>query len=119
MELKITDWDAAHFTDEPLLAKTQERLCGRREAVAYHVALNLNKTVPQPTERLKLYDTSLMHVLNMYKDEPTLRSRQKLDLDEQRHTTKVYSVPSYVGDNLTFQLTNIIKDKRCGAGGPA
>lgn len=83
VQLKVVDWDSAHFISEPLRGTTLERLQGRRNNVrdAYVSKKCVGNTTLE-TSGLKYYDLSLLHVLQTYISSPSLQVSEKGQLDD-------------------------------------
>jgi len=81
VQLKIIDWDAAHFTHESLTTQTQQRLRPRRELVMEKAALRDDQTLRNSKDMMEYYDVSLLRVLEENLNEESLRAREKTALD--------------------------------------
>jgi serine/threonine protein kinase len=82
IELKIIDWDAAHFITESLFADAQIRISGRFRAQLHEVVMK-NDRVDQFDHKVSMqyYDISLIRVLETYADYQALATRTKEELD--------------------------------------
>jgi hypothetical protein len=78
VELKVVDWDSAHFVWETLSPFVKSRLEGRRDKV-YQAAMTVDQV---SQENMKYYDISLLRVLQENIDLEGLRSSEKDILDE-------------------------------------
>jgi hypothetical protein len=82
IELKIIDWDAAHFIMESLFTEAQIRIGGRFRAHLHEVAMK-NDRVDHFDHKVSMqyYDISLIRALETFADDPALTTRTKEDLD--------------------------------------
>jgi serine/threonine protein kinase len=83
IELKIIDWDAAHFITESLFDAARNRISGRYRAKLHEVAME-NDHVNHRDHRVAMeyYDISLIRALEAYADYEGLTTRTKEKLDE-------------------------------------
>jgi hypothetical protein len=82
IELKIIDWDAAHFITESLFAAARLRIDGRHRAQLHEVAMK-NDCVDHFDHKVAMeyYDISLIRALEAYADYEALKTRTKEELD--------------------------------------
>ena len=82
IELKIIDWDAAHFITESLFADVQIRIDGRYRAELHEVAMK-HDGVDRFDHKISMEydDISLIRALETFADDPALTARTKDELD--------------------------------------
>jgi hypothetical protein len=82
IELKIIDWDAAHFIAESLFAASRIRIGGRHRAQLHEVAMK-NDRVDHFDHKVAMeyYDISLIRALEANADYEALTTRTKEVLD--------------------------------------
>ena len=82
IELKIIDWDAAHFITESLFADAQIRIGGRFRAQLHEVVMK-NDSVDHFDHKVSMiyFDISLIRALEAYADYEALTTRTKKELD--------------------------------------
>ena len=82
IELKIIDWDAAHFITESLFADAQIRIGGRFRAQLHEVAMKDDRVdYFDHKVSMQYYDISLIRALETFADDPALTTRTKEHLD--------------------------------------
>lgn len=82
VEVKIIDWDAAHFLDEDLSSEVQERIHGRRTDVMSTAMAQHEIEFRSWQGSVQWLDISLMRVWDKYRDEASLRVGDKALLDK-------------------------------------
>ena len=82
IELKIIDWDAAHFITESLFAAARIRIGMRHRAQLHEVAMIIDHVDPfDHRVVMEYYDVSLIRALEAYSDYKALTTRTKEELD--------------------------------------
>jgi hypothetical protein len=83
VEIKVIDWDAAHFVDEDLQREVRMRLeDGLNHRMNIYTRMIMGEDVRDHDDRMKWYDLSLVRVWEHFVDSKLLQFREKNDLDQ-------------------------------------